>query len=199
MDTVAENIIHTSHQKFKNFGIRSISVDDICNELHISKKTFYSRFPQKECLIEAVLDYESQVSTDNFEKTYKNKNAIDALIIIIKDLKNSIDKAPLTFHYDLEKYYPATFTKYKERQSSRIRNCFEINLRKGIEEGYYREDIDVELVSLLCGIIKNNATQRLIEIRKALPLDKSTIFAYENYNNLNTHNPLIELEYLHLR
>ncbi len=81
MDTVAENIIHTSHQKFKNFGIRSISVDDICNELHISKKTFYSRFPQKECLIEAVLDYESQVSTDNFEKTYKNKNAIDALII----------------------------------------------------------------------------------------------------------------------
>lgn len=166
MDTVAENIIHTSHQKFKNFGIRSISVDDICNELHISKKTFYSRFPQKECLIEAVLDYESQVSTDNFEKTYKNKNAIDALIIIIKDLKNSIDKAPLTFHYDLEKYYPATFTKYKERQSSRIRNCFEINLRKGIEEGYYREDIDVELVSLFHSI---QIRQTFEQMQKASP------------------------------
>lgn len=152
MDKLAENIVLTSYQKFTNFGIRSISVDDICSQLHISKKTFYNRFPQKESLIEAVLDYETQISADHFEKTYKNKNAIDSLIIIIKDLKNSIDKEPLTFHYDLEKYYPSTYSKYKDGQSTRIRNCFEINLRKGIEEGYYREDIDVELVSLFHSI-----------------------------------------------
>lgn len=152
MDKLAKNIVYTAHQKFINFGIKSISVDDICNELRISKKTFYIHFGQKESLIEAVLEYEMRKNTEVFEKLYKNKNAIDALIIIIKELKNRIDKEPDTFLHDLEKYYPVTFAKFKDKQTVRIRSCFENNLKKGIEEGFYREDIDIELVSLFHSI-----------------------------------------------
>ncbi|MDR0812125.1 MAG: TetR/AcrR family transcriptional regulator, partial [Paludibacter sp.] len=43
-----EKILNTSTAMFCEYGLKRVSIDDICNELRISKKTFYSIFKQKE-------------------------------------------------------------------------------------------------------------------------------------------------------
>lgn len=157
MDEQTLHIIQTAAAKFEQFGIRSVSIDDICNELRISKKTFYQIFPKKEDLVEAVLQFQVSFIIEKFQKLYKGKNAIDSLILIIKEVKKHSGNDYTTFHYDLEKYYPVIFNQYKEMKSEWIRVSFEENLRQGIAEGYYREDLDIELSSIFHAVQLKNS------------------------------------------
>lgn len=148
MDNQQESILLIATRLFEEFGIRRVSVDAVCKELRISKKTFYTYFPQKENLIEDILNYQKRNVYEKFERLIKNKNAIDSLIIIIKEIKKDIEATPQTMFYDLEKYYPKVFDRYIEQKRAEVRVGFEQNLRQGIAEGFYRKDLDVELVSL---------------------------------------------------
>ena len=157
MEALQETIIQVASRLFEQFGIRSVSIDNVCKELHISKKTFYIHFPQKEDLVDAVLNFNSKNNYDKFEKLFRNKNAIDSLILIIKEIKKTLESESLSMCYDLEKYYPKVFEKHESLRRSEIRQGFELNLKQGIAEGFYRDDLDVELISLFHSIqIKNN-------------------------------------------
>jgi AcrR family transcriptional regulator len=148
MDNQRESIIQTAGRLFEQFGIRSVTIDSVCNELRISKKTFYIYFPQKEDLVDAVLTYQTRNNFDKYEKLFKNKNAIDSLILIIRDLKKRLESESLPMCYDLEKYYPRVYKKHEAKKNEEIMSGFEMNIRQGIAEGYYRDDLDIELISL---------------------------------------------------
>ena len=148
MDALSEQILLTAGKMFHQIGIRNVSIDEICSELRISKKTFYSHFPQKEDLVDAIISYEKQKNRDRFEKNLKNKNAIDSLIFIVRELKKSADCTPHALWYDIQKYYPRVFEKHETIKHKAIKIGFEQNIRQGIEEGYYRDDLDIELTSL---------------------------------------------------
>ena len=157
MDILHENIILVSSRLFEQFGIRSVYIENICKELHISKKTFYIHFPQKKDLVDEVLMYINKKNYEKFEKLFKNKNAIDSLILIIREIKKTMESESLCLCYDLRKYYPKVFEKHEILRRSEIREGFEKILIQGITEGFYREDLDVELISLFHSIqIKNN-------------------------------------------
>lgn len=167
MENFSENIVQTASRLFDQFGIRSVSIDNVCNELHISKKTFYTYFLQKEDLVAAVLTFQRNVNYEKFEKLFRNKNAIDSLIIIIKEIKRNAEHESQRMCYDLEKYYPKIHDKFELQKQREIRTGFEMNLRQGIEEGYYRDDLDVELISYFHSIqIKNTFEQMNQDTKK---------------------------------
>jgi AcrR family transcriptional regulator len=147
MENLRDSIIVTADRMFQQFGIRSVSIDNVCAELRISKKTFYTYFTQKEDLIDSVLTFQREQNIDKYEKLFKNRNAIDSLIIIIREIKRNTDHESQRMCRDLEKYYPKINAKYELHQKEIIRLGFDKNLRQGITEGYYREDLDVELIS----------------------------------------------------
>lgn len=178
MEALSNDIIQAAYLKFIRFGIRSISINDICNELRISKKTFYKVFPGKEDLVEAVLQYKMTLAKDGFEKIQHNKNAIEALVVIIKELKKHSDNNVSAFYYDLEKYYPTIFIKYTEQKTQWIRTSFESNLRQGIAEGYYREDMDIEMGSIFHAVTLNNMKTTL-ELFPKLSFKRLTEFYIE--------------------
>jgi len=148
METQQELIISTASRLFEQFGIRSVSIDNVCNELHISKKTFYNYFTQKEELVEAVLVYQNNIQHEKFLKIFKNKNAIDSLILTIREIRKTIGQESLAMCNDLEKYYPKVNDKYEQIAREEIRAGFERFLNQGIDEGYFRDDLDVEMIAL---------------------------------------------------
>ena len=166
MESQQELIINTAGRLFDQFGIRSVSIDNVCNELHISKKTFYTYFPQKEDLVDAVLSNQKKSNNEKYEKMFKNKNAIDSLILIIKEIKKNAECESQTMIYDLEKYYPKVFEKHMAQNSEVIRLGFQQNLKQGIEEGYYRDDLDVELISLFHSIQIRNTFDMMQQANK---------------------------------
>ncbi|HEY6915257.1 MAG TPA: TetR/AcrR family transcriptional regulator [Paludibacter sp.] len=167
MENQYEVIVSTASHLFEQFGIRSVSIDNVCAELHISKKTFYNYFPQKEDLVDAVLTYQRAATLEKYGKLLKNKNAIDSLILIIREIKKNVEHESLSMCYDLEKYYPKINEKFELEKREGIRAGFEMNLRQGIEEGYYRDDLDVELISFFHSIqIKNTFEQMSQDSKK---------------------------------
>lgn len=166
MDERSNKILQSACKKFEQYGIRSVSIDDICKNVRISKKTFYQIYPKKEDLIEAVLDYTSSALHDEFENLNEDRNAVDALVAIIKAVKKYSKESTGSFQYDLEKYYPEIFENFQEKKMDRMRNSFEVNIKQGIAEGYYREDLDVELVSIFHSIQLRNFHR---EIRDYVP------------------------------
>jgi len=168
MNTLKQNITQTASKLFHRSGVRNISIDEVCSELRISKKTFYQHFQQKEDLIGAVIEENKQQHFEKFEKNLKNKNAIDSLIFIIKELKKNSDCEPHQLWFDIQKYYPKVFEKYEFMKLEAIRIGFEQNLIQGIDEGYYRKDLDIELASFFHSVQMKTTFEMMQENQKKI-------------------------------
>lgn len=167
MDLVKQNIIETATRLFQQSGIRNVSIDDVCAALRISKKTFYQHFNKKEDLVNDVITSMQQQHVDFFEKHARSMNAIDMFIFSIKQAKKTVDHKSFIMWHDLEKFYPALCQRHESHKRDLIRETFEKNVRQGIEEGYFRKDLDIELISLFHTIqIKNTFGLMLEENKK---------------------------------
>ena len=76
MDT-KERIQNKAEELFMQFGIRSVSMDDIANNLGMSKKTVYQYFVDKDELVEAVV--QAHISGVQKECVDCRENAKDAV------------------------------------------------------------------------------------------------------------------------
>lgn len=148
MEDLRKAILEKATELFMQFGIRSISIDNVCSELHISKKTFYNYFSQKEELIDAVLTYQEDCVFEKLRKLLHTNNAIDTLILIIKEMKKATENQSPALYYDLKKYHPSLLAKHEEIRNKEITNWFSENMEQGIREGYYRDDMDIELIAV---------------------------------------------------
>jgi len=141
-------ILTGSAELFRKYGIRSISMDDISRELGISKKTLYQFVSSKADLLEKGF----QKFQQDFIKTIQqvssgNPNAIDELLEVSKQVNVEYKKYNQSNIYDLQKYYPEIFNNHVRDEKQFTYTMIIENLRKGIQQGLYREGQDIELVA----------------------------------------------------
>jgi AcrR family transcriptional regulator len=143
--------LRTSIQKmaaklFLKYGLRSVSIDDICNELRISKKTFYQFFPQKEALIESVLDeHERKIDQKRLEQLYTcsvEGNVIDRIMVIRKFNVARSNARFVNFFFDLAKYYPDIQRKHLQKNHALVAQRLGELIEQGVREGLFRTDFD---------------------------------------------------------
>lgn len=176
MESIKENIIQVAATQFHQVGIRNVSIDDVCAELRISKKTFYQYFDKKEELIDAVIAYEQEQHMAKMHKSIRDKNAIEVFIFTIKEIKKSAECTPFMLWHDLKKYYPALHQKYDQIKTERIQSAFGENIRQGIEEGYYRDNLDIELISFFHSIQIRNIFETMMQSQKKYSAKRLTDF-----------------------
>lgn len=150
MDEKFERIISESAGLFARYGIRNLSMDDICRELGISKKTLYQYVENKADLIRAVLSnvMNDQSGQERWE-AMDRLNAIDQLLESSRMICSGMKKFTASATFELKKYYPGIFSEYYQKKKDFIYDAILKNIRKGIDEGLYRSDLDVELVARL--------------------------------------------------
>jgi AcrR family transcriptional regulator len=140
-----EKIIAKASEMFLKLGFKSITMDDIAGEMCISKKTIYKYFCNKEILIEqstATMHIEVHQIIDSI--IAKNYNAIEENFEIkkmFKELFKSSDTSPI---YQLKKHYPEIYDTVISREINDCNSTFKQNIEKGIQQGLYRKDIEVE-------------------------------------------------------
>lgn len=147
-DNQRENIIQAASEKMRLLGIRSVSVDDLCRDLGISKKTFYVHFATKDALIDELLRRREQTLVEEVERKTKGRKVIDLLFDLIKVTKNLKDVRQIPpLLYDLKKYYPQQLQEHLQRLKLINRDITARYLQQGIEEGLFRQDINVEVTA----------------------------------------------------
>ncbi|KIA84805.1 TetR/AcrR family transcriptional regulator [Flavobacterium sp. AED] len=140
-----EKIISKASEMFLKLGFKSITMDDIAGEMCISKKTIYKYFCNKEILIEestATIHKEIHQIIDDV--ILKNYNAIQENFEIrklFKEMFKSSDTSPV---YQLKKHYPEIYEKVMCREIDECNTIFKQNIEKGIKQGLYRENVNIE-------------------------------------------------------
>jgi AcrR family transcriptional regulator len=173
---------------YSRYGIKSITMDDICRELGISKKTLYQLVKDKQDLIDRVIAYEMDLyrkTTDSMK--LKGLNAIEELIHVNHRIHTSHTIHSPTFYYDLKKYYPDIHAKMVEHKRKRMYELTRHNLEKGIREGLYREDLNPHMIArLYMARVEMMSNHELIEEEESESLEFiREIFVYHLHGILN--------------
>lgn len=79
-----ECIIKRAAELFKDYGIRSVSLDDLCSSIRISKKTFYVYFVSKDMLINDVADLYLAELGEELDRSNSCKEPIKASLLICR-------------------------------------------------------------------------------------------------------------------
>ena len=158
MMELKEKIIQQAKQMFWDYGLKRVGIDDICTELHISKKTFYTVFKTKNELIEEILK-SVRIEKKQMEEIADNDNIIEYLISktnIFRSKTQRDDEKLFQIHFDMKKYYSELFDKHCRL----IKEDAEVNtlsiLNMGIAQGLFRQDMDLTLTKKLISEIFSN-------------------------------------------
>lgn len=147
---IKDKIITESLDLFMNYGLRSVTMDDIAKHLGISKKTIYLHFKDKEEIIiqSTSMYFDSEhKKMDEIEKMADN--AVEHLYKLTFWLRERIKNTNTNALYDMKKYYKKAWEKYKDYKHNVIYNSVINNLKRGIKEGLFRDDINPEVLSQL--------------------------------------------------
>lgn len=150
MEEKIGNFLLRVYELYNRYGIKSVTMDDVARELGISKKTLYECIADKSELVKHVMDMVYRYhGTKLNEITNLQLNAIEELFEVNRYMTQMIKDQNPTLAYDLRKYYPELFNSLMQEQRQRMRDAIKKNLLKGIEEGLYRKEMNVDIISKL--------------------------------------------------
>ncbi|OBX23704.1 MULTISPECIES: TetR/AcrR family transcriptional regulator [Bizionia] len=145
-----DKILKSSADLFLNYGFKSVTMDDIANEIGVSKKTIYLHYATKTKLVQATTLYMFEFISHGIDCICAlNQNPIDEIFEIKKFTMTHLKDEKSSPQYQLKKYYPKIFESLKNDQFHIMQDCVKNNLIRGVSEGLYRNSIDVEFVSRL--------------------------------------------------
>ena len=99
-----ERIQQKAKELFMQFGLRSVSMDDIANALGVSKKTIYQYFVDKDELVDAVLLEQIHHSQDGcLQANNVAANAIHEMFKAIDVFEEMVDSMNPSIMFELQK------------------------------------------------------------------------------------------------
>ena len=175
------NIHLTSIQNlFSEYGIRNISMDDIAQNLHISKKTIYKQYANKEELVKDIYlkDYYhfkaslQSLDRENIDVIEKTIKLFNVAILKIFSLKRLVQ-------FDLEKYYPELLNSLVELHKDSIRKKYIGILLEGITDKYFHEDIKpYSLAHIFSFLIESSVLEQIKKHNDGFVIEVDDIFDY---------------------
>ena len=145
-----ELILNKATDLFLNFGFKSVTMDQIANEIGISKKTIYNFFENKKHLVNVVTNGMFASITSGIKQIKKESldpisELFDIKLFLIKILKGE-RTTPL---YQLRKFYPETHKEITQKQFDFMTKSAIESLKSGVKLGLFRKDINIDLISRL--------------------------------------------------
>lgn len=167
-EEVQKNIIKTAGELFFRLGIRSVSIDDICRELGISKKTFYVYFQSKDELIDQLLRANLAHTANKMEHVLHDpdmRGIVDGILQRNTE-RDDVRRVPQLV-YDLKKYYPRQFADFQQQAFEQQKRYIRSFIERGIAEGVVRADINIELTAVVVAKIYADALRDFEEMEAA--------------------------------
>jgi AcrR family transcriptional regulator len=143
-----QRIVDAARAHFFSHGFRSVTMDDLAEELGISKKTLYAHFPGKIELLEAVL-------ADKFagvEAKLKDvarahpQDFPETLHALLANTQRELDEIKPPFVRDMRQKAPHVFKVVERRRAALIERFFGRLFIEGQRAGMVRKDVPARLI-----------------------------------------------------
>lgn len=176
-----EKILKTSLELFFKYGIKHVTMDEIARELGMSKKTIYQFYKEKDDLVTQLCGIELNHQECQFEEMNKAANdPIHEIMMISDKMRLMMQNINPMFFLDLQKFHPNAYQRFVAFKENSAHKLILSNIKKGIEAGVYRADLDTEFVSRL----------RLAQIDMLM---FGNYFSFENISFATTHALVLDI------
>jgi AcrR family transcriptional regulator len=143
-----DKILKGTEDLFMRYGVRSISMDDIARHLSVSKKTLYQYFADKDDLVTLVSKSMLEKSTEQYDALRRDSsNSIEELAKLGVCMKKDMEQINPALLYDLQKFHPKAWNAWIDHKHRFIQQSVVRNLKQGIQDGYFRPEIDPEVLA----------------------------------------------------
>lgn len=151
-----KKIIKSATEQFIANGCRRITMDNVANELHISKRTLYEYFETKEELLMACMVMLKE-DIGNKIRMFKceNDSPIARLLLIFRYMAISHSQLA-TLLTDIREYYPGIYQKMFPRREAFHTSYLHQKLQEALDCGDLRAQVDIDqAVETLMHIIQH--------------------------------------------
>lgn len=153
-----EKILEGVEALFMKYGVRSVTMDDIARHLAISKKTLYQHFADKDDLVYKMSESFLERTFRQYEAiTRDSKNSIEELSKISVCMKHDMEHLNPSMLFDLQKYHPKAWNLWIDHKTKVITESVIRNIRQGVDDGYFRPEINPEVMAITRLILIENA------------------------------------------
>ncbi|MEP6676630.1 MAG: TetR/AcrR family transcriptional regulator [Ferruginibacter sp.] len=145
---ISERIRQKAHELFMQYGLRSVSMDDIANNLGISKKTIYQYYADKDELVDAVINAIIDNNKSCCEVDHQqSENAVHEIFLAMEFMMEIFRSMNPSLLHDLQKYHPVTFQKFSKHKNDYLYTLIKENILRGIREELYRPELRVDVMA----------------------------------------------------
>jgi AcrR family transcriptional regulator len=145
-----ERIQQKAEELFRHYGIRSVTMDEIATQLGISKKTIYQFYSDKDALVKDIF---KSITDRNKEKCMqiktKSENAIHEQYLSSDAAQQIFINMNSAVLFDLNRFHPNVFADFEKHKKQFLFKVIKENILRGIKEGLFRKDIDVDVITWL--------------------------------------------------
>jgi AcrR family transcriptional regulator len=165
-----EEILPIAYDLFLKRGFKNVHMDDLAEEVGVSKKTLYVIVPSKAFLIDAVIENHIRLEkTAMLAITAQHHNALDQMRAISEYVILMFQQVPAQALWELKTYYRKTWLKIQALHGKQIYDIIHTNLLLGQEQGLYKSDLNPDIISKLYLV-------------KAMSLIDEEIFPHRHYS-----------------
>lgn len=173
-------IIEAAQKLFGSYGIEKVSMQEIADELKLSKASLYYYFPDKESLYKAVLEKEHKEFISTLEGIFHTmKNPEDMLKEYVKlrleyfNRLLNLSRLRLEAYSNLKPVFRETLLSFREKEKELITGI----LRKGVETGMFHINNVECMASLFIDLLKGLRVSAITDRRRF-------VIEHDEYNNL---------------
>ncbi|MEX2593653.1 MAG: TetR/AcrR family transcriptional regulator [Anditalea sp.] len=145
-----EKIIEAATGLFRQFGVRSVTMDDIARQAGMSKKTIYQEFKNKgELVFEAFSAFLEKDECKLQEIFDREDGVIEHFVQMSKFIRERYsDMNPIILN-EIKRFYPQSWKRFEEfKREHATKGMVEI-LERGKRLGYFRKEINVEIMAMM--------------------------------------------------
>lgn len=131
---------------FVTQGVKAVRMDDIAQELSISKRTLYELFGDKEELLyQSILHFLVKGQERRMEQSRSVENSLEVMLISLRDM---ITYAPMSsrIRTNLKRFYPSVFERLENDAHANSMADLRRWIKECIESGYFTPTADSDLV-----------------------------------------------------
>ena len=156
-DSARRRIVEAARVHFFSHGFRSVTMDDLAQELGISKKTLYAHFPGKFDLLEAVLaDKFADVEATLNEVTRAHPHDFPAALRdLLAGTQRELNEIKPPFVRDMRQKAPDVFKLVERRRAALIQRYIGRFFVAGQRAGMVRKDVPAKLmIEILLAVVQ---------------------------------------------
>lgn len=144
---LSRRIVEKATEMFMTRGIKAVKMDDVANELSISKRTLYELFSNKELLLLHCVMAMKEAREEHFKHFEKQgpHTEIEMILEFYRFQLRRSSKVSLSFVKELQKY--PSVIKWMDESHEKMKEESKIFFEGGIKNGYFRKDVNYELIS----------------------------------------------------